>query len=123
MPFYQAGLGDRLEYELTFNDFYKVINSTDANSSYAIRNICLELDMVTDPELARQIGQRFTGSMVVLYDRIHRKFVKNKSDTLWNINLNVQARSMKGVLMLFEDPDRTSTDDFHNQKSQNSKWR
>ena len=21
MPFYQAGLGDRLEYELTFNDY------------------------------------------------------------------------------------------------------
>ena len=26
MPFYQAGLGDRLEYELTFNDYMKVIN-------------------------------------------------------------------------------------------------
>ena len=24
MPFYQAGLGDRLEYELTFNDYNKV---------------------------------------------------------------------------------------------------
>ena len=32
MPFYQAGLGDRLEYELTFNDYNKVINSTDADS-------------------------------------------------------------------------------------------
>jgi hypothetical protein len=28
----------------------------------------------------------------------------NKSDTLWNVNLNVSARSMKGILMLFEDP-------------------
>ena len=27
MPFYQAGLGDRLEYELTFNDYIKVISS------------------------------------------------------------------------------------------------
>ena len=25
MPFFRAGLGDRLEYELTFNDYYKVI--------------------------------------------------------------------------------------------------
>jgi len=24
-PFYQSGLGDRLEYELTFNDYNKVI--------------------------------------------------------------------------------------------------
>ena len=54
--------------------------------------------------------------MAILYDRIlrHRKITKKKSDTLWNINLNVPARSMKGILMLFEDPDRTSTEDFVN---------
>ena len=111
MPFYQAGLGDRLEYELTFNDYDKVISSTDADSSYVISNICLEFDMVTDSELARQIRQQFSGRMAILYDRIlrHRKITKKKSDTLWNINLNVSARSMKGILMLFEDPDRTST--------------
>ena len=116
MPFYQAGLGDRLEYELTFNDYNKVIKSTDADSSYVISNICLEFDMVTDSELARQIRQQFTGRMAILYDRIlrHRKITKKKSDTLWNINLNVPARSMKGILMLFEDPDRTSTEDFVN---------
>ena len=116
MPFYQTGLGDRLEYELTFNDYYKVINSTDADSSYAISNICLEFDMVTDSELARLIRQQFSGRMAILYDRIlrHRKITKKKSDTLWNINLNVPARSMKGILMLFQDPDRTSTEDFVN---------
>ena len=27
----------------------------------------------------------------------------DKSDTLWNINRNVPARSMKGILMLFEN--------------------
>ena len=48
MPFHQAGLGYRLEYELTFNDYYKVINSTDADSSHVISNICLEFDMVTN---------------------------------------------------------------------------
>ena len=116
MPFYQAGLGDRLEYELTFNDYMKVINATDADSSYVIKNICLEFDMVTDPELARQIRQQYSGRMAILYDPVlrHRKITKNKSDTLWNINLNVPARSMKGILMLFEDPDRISTDAFFN---------
>ena len=34
----------------------------------------------------------------------HRKITANKSDTLWNINLNVPARSMSGILMLFEEP-------------------
>ena len=116
MPFYQAGLGDRLGHELTFNDYYKVINSTDADSNHAISNICLEFDMVTEPELSRQIRQQFSGRMAILYDRIlrHRKITKKKSDTLWNINFNVSARSMKGILMLFEDPDITSTEDFVN---------
>ena len=118
MPFYQAGLGDRLEYELTFNDYNKVINSTDVEASYTIKNICLEFDTVSDTELARQIRQQVDGRMAILYDRIlrHRKITKNKSDTLWNINLNVPARSMKGILMLFEDPERTDTEDFYNPK-------
>ena len=118
MPFYQAGLGDRLEYELTFNDYNKVINSTDVDASYTIKNICLEFDTVSDTELARQIRQQVDGRMAILYDRIlrHRKITKNKSDTLWNINLNVPARSMKGILMLFEDPERTDTEDFYNPK-------
>ena len=118
MPFYQAGLGDRLEYELTFNDYDKVIKSTDSASTYNIKNICLEFDMVSDTELVRQIRQQYDGKMTFLYDRIlrHRKIAKNKSDTLWNINLNVPARSMKGILMIFEDPERTSTETFYNSK-------
>jgi uncharacterized radical SAM superfamily Fe-S cluster-containing enzyme len=66
--------------------------------------------MVSDVELARQIRQQIDGKMVIFYDRIlrHRKITKNKSETLWNINLNIPARSMKGILMLFEDPNRTS---------------
>lgn len=118
MPFYQAGLGDRLEYELTFNDYNKVIKSTVATSTYTIKNICLEFDTVSDTELARQIRQQVSGKMVILYDRIlrHRKITKNKSDTLWNINLNVPARSMKGILMLFEDPERISTETYYNPK-------
>ena len=118
MPFYQAGLGDRPEYELTFNDYNKDINSSDVDASYTIKNICLEFDTVSDTELARQIGQQTNGKMAILFDRIlrHRKITKNKSDTLWNINLNVPARSMKGILMLFEDPERTNTDHFYNPK-------
>ena len=116
MPFYQAGLGDRLEYELTFNDYNKVIKSDDATSTYTIKNICLEFDTVSDTNLASLIRQQVSGKMVILYDRIlrHRKITKNKSDMLWNINLNVPARSMKGILMLFEDPERTSTETYYN---------
>ena len=81
-----------------------------------LKIFALEFDMVSDTTLAEQIRNQVSGKMVVLYDRIlrHRKIAKNKSDGLWNINLNVPARSMKGILMLFEDPDRTDTESYYN---------
>ena len=48
--------------------------------------------------------------------------VMNKKDSVWNISLNVPARSMKGILMLFEDlaegglPWRRETESFYNSK-------
>jgi len=43
---------------------------------------------------------------VVLYTRIlrHRKLAFNKRDVTWNINLNTPTRSLKGILLLIEDP-------------------
>ena len=107
MPFYQSALGYRLEYELTFNDYYHFVVATDdAAASYAVENVCLEFDIITQPDLARLILNQYAGHLAILYDRVlrHRKITANKSDTLWNINLNVLAWSMKGILMLFEDP-------------------
>jgi hypothetical protein len=118
MPFYQSGLGDRLEYEFTFNEYGNVIKSSDDDATYTISNISLEFDSVTEQELARMIGTEYNNKLVILYDRIlrHRVVPKNKSDTVWNINLNVPAKSMKGILMLFEDPTRTSSEQFYNPK-------
>ena len=69
------------------------------------------------------IANQYNGRLAILYDRIlrHRKISRDKSDTLWNINLNVPARSMKGVLMLFEDvaaqqPFVRNTESFYNPK-------
>ena len=106
MPFYQSALGDCLEYEFTFNDNNRVILAMgDTDASYDIENISLEYDMVTQPELTRMISNQYSARLAILYDRIlrHCKIRKDKSDTIWNNNLNVPARSMKSILMLFED--------------------
>ena len=121
MPFYQSALGDRLEYELTFNEYRRVIKAVpEKKGSFEITNICLEYDVLTQPELARLIRNQY-GRLAILYDRVlrHRKITANKSDSLWNINLNVPARSMKGLLMLFEDPAAAfarDTEAFYNPK-------
>ena len=43
--------------------------------------------------------------MALLYDRIlrHRKIIVNKSDTAWNWTFNMPCKSLKGVLVLFEE--------------------
>ena len=64
MPFYQSALGDRLEYELTFNDYNRMIQA-DVDASYHIGGISLEYDMVTLPELARMIDNLYRGVMCV----------------------------------------------------------
>lgn len=49
---YQSGLVDRLEYELTFNDYSRVIIAKDdPGASYFVADICLEHDFATHPEL------------------------------------------------------------------------
>jgi len=42
---------------------------------------------------------------VVFYTRVfrHSKLALNKSNVTWNISLSTPARSLKGMLLLFED--------------------
>ena len=42
MPYYQAGLRKRLSYELLFNDYNRVINSSKTNATYKVTDISLE---------------------------------------------------------------------------------
>ena len=84
MPFYQAGLGDRLEYELTFNEYGSTVQTTAASTSYTVENISLEFDKVTNAELARLIRSQYASRFAILYERIlrHRKLRRDKSDSL-----------------------------------------
>ena len=121
-PFLQSALNNRLEYELMFNDHSRVILATgDPNASYRIENISLEFDTVSNPGLARIIRSKYMGSMGILYDHVLRyhKEPRNKGDEIWNIDINVPCRSLKGVLVLIEDtaaeaPYQRDTEAFYN---------
>ena len=60
--------------------------------------------------------------MALLYDRIlrHRKIIVNKSDTVWNWAFNMPCKSLKGILVLFEEekPYTQDTSRFYNPKIQ-----
>ena len=123
-PYYQAGLGNRLCYELTFNDYNRVTKSRVSSSKvsdakYKITNISLEYKIAMQPDLARSIRSEYQ-HMALLYDRIlrHRKIIVNKSDTVWNWTFNTPCKSLKGILVLFEE-ERSYTRDmskFYNPK-------
>ena len=126
-PYYPAGLGNRLRYELTFNDYNRVTKSGVSSpkvpdAKYKITDISLEYEIATQPDLVRSIRSEYQ-HMALLYDRIlrHRKIIVNKSDTVWNWAFNTPCKSLKGILVLFEE-ERSYTRDtnkFYNQKIQN----
>ena len=108
-PYYQAGLRNRLCYELTFNNYNGVTKSGVSSpkvpdAKYKITDISLEYEIFIQPNLARSIRSEYQ-HMVLLYDRIlrHRKIIVNKSDTVWNWAFNTPCKSLKGILVLFEE--------------------
>ena len=109
VPYYQAGLRNRLCYKITFNDYNQVTKSAVSSpkvpdAKYKITDISLEYEIVTHPDLARSIRSKYQ-SMALLFDRIlrHRQISVNKSDTIWNWAFNTPCKSLKGILVLFEE--------------------
>ena len=72
-PYYQVGLGNRLCYEITFNNYNQVTKSAVASpdAKYKITDISLEYEIVTQPTLERHISDEYQ-NMALLYDRILR---------------------------------------------------
>ena len=104
IPCYQVGLRNRLSYELKFNYYNRVINSVKIDAMYEITDISLEYDIITQLELARSIRCE-CDKMVLLYDRVnqHSQIPVNKSDTKWKWSFNDTCKSLKGILVLFEE--------------------
>ena len=125
-PYYQAGHRNRLCYKLTFNDYNRVTKSGVSSpkvpdAKYKITDISLEYEIVTQPDLARSIRSEYQ-QMALLYDRIlrPRKIIVNKSDTVWNWAFNTHCKSLKGILVLFEEEKSYTRDTskFYNPKIQ-----
>ena len=113
-------------YELTFNDYNRVTKSGVSSpkvpdAKYKITDISLEYEIATQPDLASSIRSEYQ-HMALLYDRIlrHRKIIVNKSDTAWNWAFNIPCKSLKGILVLFEEEGSYTRDTskFYNPKIQ-----
>ena len=125
-PYYQAGLGNRLCYEITFNDYNRVTKSAVSSpkvpdAKYKITDISLEYEIITQPDLTRSIMSEYQ-HMALLYDRIlrHIQISVNKSDTVWDWAFNMPCKLLKGLLVLFEEEKSYARDTskFYNPKIQ-----
>ena len=125
-PYYQAGLKNRLCYEITFNDYNQVTKSAVSSpkvpdAKYKITDISLEYEIVSQSDLARSVRSEYQ-SMALLYDRIprHRQISVNKSDTMWNWSFNTPCKSLQGILVLVEEEKSyvRDTSKFYNPKIQ-----
>ena len=67
-PYYQAGLRNRLCYEITFNDYNRVIKSAVSpkvpDAKYKITDISLKYEIVTQPELVISIRSEYDGMVL-----------------------------------------------------------
>ena len=122
IPLYQYGLGSRLTYELTDNDYSDVIKATDPDATYTISNISLEFDTIINASLASQIRTENMKSSI-LYDRILRARIipLDKSNTSFSIDINSPSKSLKGVLLIFTKERSATkftrdTEEFYNPK-------
>ena len=124
--YYQAGLRNRLCYELPFSDYNRATKSGVSSpkvpdAKYKITDISLEYEIATQPDLARSIRSEYQ-HMALLYNRIlrHRKIRVNQSDTVWNLAFNMPCKSLKGILVLFEEEQSYTRDTskFYNLKIQ-----
>ena len=76
-PYYQAGLGNRLCYKITFNNHNRVTKSRVSSpkvpdAKYKITDISLEYEITTQPDLTRSIRSEYQ-HIALLYDRILRQ--------------------------------------------------
>ena len=130
LPYYQARLGNRLCYELTFNGYSRVITAAvpSPDAKYKITDISLVYETATQSTLAKYISNEYQ-SIALLYDRVprHIQIRVNKSDTTWNWSFNTPCRSLKDILTLFEEEGsyKRDTGKFYNHKVKNflSLWK
>ena len=105
-PYYQAGLGNRLCYEIMFNDHNRVIKSAvlspkTPDAKYVISNISLEYEIVTQPTLTKHISDEYQTWHCCMIEFSDMDEL-NKLDTTWNWSFNMPCKSLKGILVLFD---------------------
>lgn len=119
-PLYKYALNEDIIFELELNPNKSVLNSSKTKDwNYKLTNICLEYDTVTDASIASTISQQYNSGYAFMYDKVVHFATDRVSanDPIIRENINIPARSVKGILLLFTksfDPGEKESEQFCN---------
>jgi len=102
-------------FEVTLAPASQVVKGADTTKlKYKLTNIQLEYEMIRSQMLAEEARSAYLSGKEFAYDHVQLgktiPFQKG-SDTLLNIKVNAQRRSMKAILVLFMEPYATGARD------------
>ena len=102
-------------FEVSLAPASQVVKGSDPTKvKYKLTNIQLEYEMIRSEMLAEEAKSVYTSAKEFVYDDVYLDEVVpiNKgTETRINIKVNVQRRSLKGILLLFVEPYTAGTRD------------
>ena len=106
--FYPQALYNDLVFELTLAPAGQVVNGSDPSKlGYKLENIQLEYEAIRSKSLAGEVMSTYSSGKEFAYDLVMRERVEpitRGSATRFNLRVNPQRRSLKGILLLFINP-------------------
>ena len=129
MPLSGCLLDSHITFELKINSVKNVLNYTNAETAnFELKNICLEFDTIKDLTLYREIERDLITGTQFLYDHVHHYAQQEigKDKSFLNVEIQgVDRKSLKGILLLFEDgfePGQRDSEKFSNPFITNVKY-
>lgn len=105
MPVCKDALLDHLSFEHTFNTYSNVVLSTNTAAAYKITDLKFECEVARSRDLANEERQQcnLCVALPFTYVRNFKKILLDKSSPLWNIDISQDIKSLRSILLLFED--------------------
>ena len=99
-------INDEIAFELTINEKKYVLRYSKADTAdFTLKNICLQYETLNNIDLRNSIARQIDVGFPFLFDHIHHYKRKDvtKKETLLTEDINVDRRSLKGILLLFQN--------------------
>ena len=99
-------ISDEIIFELTVNKKENVLKYTKTETAdFMLKNICIRYETLNNPSLYNEIERLFDNGTEFFFDHVqhYKRQEILKKDNLINEQINVDRRSLKGILLIFQN--------------------